>query len=340
MRRRFASALAALLMASLVGFAEAATPQPASEPGPRRAVVTLGGDCALGPVHQQSKFKNNIWAIVERNGMDWLFSGLAETFSQDDLTLVNLECALTDETKRVKKTFNIKAPGEYAAMLPAASVEAVNLANNHTYDYGEAGYWDTVAALDEHGVAHSGLGELATYDCGGVLVGMTGYTYPFKSSIEKRVAADVAELREQGCDIVIASFHWGTEGKSKANDTQRKLGRAAIRAGADLVVGHHPHVLQGIEQYRGKYILYSLGNLVFGAASDYVDRETFMARVTFEVDDDGSVSCQLGVIPTLLTAKKKGTDYRPVIAEGADQARIAKRIARLSPDAGEYQVLP
>ena len=143
-------------------------------------------------------------------------------------------------------------------------------------------------------------------------------------------------LREAGCQIVIASFHWGSEYRDDFTGEQRTIGRAAIKAGADIVVGTHPHIVQGIEAYQDSYILYSLGNLVFGGNVDPDDRDAYLARVTFTVYEDHCDAPELTVVPIRLTALDKGTDYRPVVADEADSARIFKRIMKLSSGMGDF----
>ena len=181
----------------------------------------------------------------------------------------------------------------------------------------------------------TGGGQLGIFEKNGVKVGMTGYCFPYKGG-KKDISADVKALREAGCQIVIASFHWGSEYRDDFTGEQRTIGRAAIRAGADIVVGTHPHIVQGIEAYQDSYILYSLGNLVFGGNVDPDDRDAYLARVTFTVYEDHCDAPELTVVPIRLTALDKGTDYRPVVADEADSARIFKRIMKLSSGMGDF----
>ena len=185
------------------------------------------------------------------------------------------------------------------------------------------------------GIVVSGGGQLGIFEKNGVKVGMTGYCFPYKGG-KKDISADVKALREAGCQIVIASFHWGSEYRDDFTGEQRTIGRAAIRAGADIVVGTHPHIVQGIEAYQDSYILYSLGNLVFGGNVDPDDRDAYLARVTFTVYEDHCDAPELTVVPIRLTALDKGTDYRPVVADEADSARIFKRIMKLSSGMGDF----
>ncbi len=304
---------------------------------PRTIVVTVGGDCTIGCTDGQRERADGFTSVVEKQGMAWPFSGLAEYFQHDDLTLVNFEGTLTESTSKVEKLYNFKAPAEYAKILTLGSVEAVTLANNHSRDYGDEGWADTKAALDAEGIVHCAKGETAIYEVRGVKIGLIGNTFPYKDG-KCDIKADVKALREAGCQIVIASFHWGSENEYDFTRDQRNIGRAAIKAGADVVVGHHPHRIQGIEQYEGRYIVYSLANLVFGGNIDPDDRDTFIARLTFSVNEDGTADPpDLKLVPVRVTELDKSTDYRPVIAQGEEWDRILKKILSRSSNMGDFQ---
>lgn len=299
---------------------------PANDPWPKEIIITVGGDCTLGCTETQHESPKGFDTIVASKGVDWPFSGLRALFSSDDLTLINLEGPLTDATGKKEKKFNFKGPTEYVNMLTSASVEAVNLANNHYADYGEQGKEDTLATLDAAGVVYCAQGATAIYETRGVKIGLIGNTFPYQNG-KRDISADVKALRAEGCQIVLAVFHWGSEYEYDFNGDQRRIGRAAIKAGADAVIGHHPHVIQGIEKYEDSYILYSLGNLVFGGNVDPDDRNTYLAQLTFTVSEDGSVNGpELKIIPALLTELKTDTDYRPVLAEGDTAESILKKI--------------
>ena len=239
---------------------------------------------------------------------------------------MNFEGTLTESNDKAEKKFNFKGPAEYTQMLTLGSVEAVNLANNHYGDYGSEGKEDTRAALDEAGIVYCASGLNAVYEAKGVKIGLIGNTFPYQNS-RRDISEDVRELREAGCQIVLASFHWGSEYEKDFSGDQRKIGRAAINSGANAVIGHHPHIVQGIEAYEGSYILYSLGNLVFGGNTDPSDRDTYLAQLTFTVHEDGRVEGPaLKIIPARLTALSDGTDYRPVLSQGEQAQRIIDRI--------------
>ena len=292
---------------------------------PRKIVVTVGGDTTLGCTDSQRTREGGFARVIKDKGYGWPFSELLSVFGQDDLTLLNFEGTLTESEDKVEKQFNFKGPAEYAQMLVIGSVEAVNLANNHYGDYGDEGKADTKAALESYGIYYSAQGEPVIYETRGVKIGLIGNTFPYKDG-KRDISKDVKALRDEGCQIVLASFHWGSEYKDYNRD-QRNIGRAAIKAGVDAVIGHHPHIVQPIEKYEDTYILYSLGNLVFGGNTDPDDRDTYIAQFTFTVYEDGKVDPpELKILPMRLTAERDGTDYRPVFAEGETYDRILKRI--------------
>ena len=143
------------------------------------------------------------------------------------------------------------------------------------------------------------------------------------------VKTQISELKAR-CDLVIASFHWGKEGKNKANSTQIQYGHAAVDAGADLVLGHHPHVVQGIETYKGKYIAYSVANFCFGGNRNPKDKDTFILQQTFLVTPDSVKDGGLMVIPCSISSKKGTNNYQPTPLEGAEAFRILDRIESYS----------
>jgi len=303
--------------------------EPQEDVWPKTFTITMAGDTTLGSTDDLRKRDDCFERVAEEKGYGWFFSGLADLFATDDLTLINFEGTLTEETAKKEKKFNFKGPAEYTDILTLGSVEAVTVANNHTLDYGTKGRDDTIANLEAAGITVSGNGTLGVFEKNGVKVGMTGYCFPYKDG-KKDISKDVKALRDRGCQIVIASFHWGSEYRDDFTGEQRTIGRAALKAGADIVVGHHPHIVQGIESYEDSYILYSVGNLVFGGNVDPDDRDAYAARVTFTVHEDRAEAPELTIVPLRLTELSDGTDYRPVIAEGDEADRIVNRILKRS----------
>ena len=314
---------------------EEAQPEKEADTWPKTFTITVGGDTTLGSTDDLRKRDDCFERVAQERGYGWFFSGLSELFGSDDMTLINFEGTLTEETKKKEKKFNFKGPAEYTDILTLGSIEAVTIANNHTLDYGETGREDTIANLENAGITVSGNGILGVFEKDGVKVGMTGYCFPYKDG-KKDITKDVKALREMGCQIVVASFHWGSEYRADFTGEQRTIGRAAIRAGADIVVGHHPHIVQGVESYEDTYILYSLGNLVFGGNVDPDDRDACAARLTFTVYEDRCDPPQMTIVPLRLTELENGTDYRPVVASGEEADRIVNRILKRSSNMKEF----
>ena len=303
---------------------------------PQTFTITVAGDTTLGSTDDLRKRDDCFENVAAEKGYAWFLSGLTELFGADDLTLVNFEGTLTEETQKKEKLYNFKGPAEYTDILTLGSIEAVNIANNHTLDYGEQGRADTIANLEAAGLIVSGNGQLGIFEKNGVKVGMTGYCFPYSNG-KKDISKDVKALREAGCQIVVASFHWGSEYRNDFTAEQRTIGRAALKAGADIVVGHHPHIVQGIEAYNDSYILYSLGNLVFGGNVDPSDRDAYAARLTFTVYEDRCDPPELTVVPLRLTQNDKGTtDYRPILAQDDVAERILSKILKLSYNMKEF----
>jgi len=303
---------------------------------PKTFTITVTGDTTLGSTDDLRKRDDCFENVYAEKGAGWFFSGTRDLFDSDDMTLINFEGTITESNAKKDKKFNFKAPEEYVDILTLGSVEAANIANNHIVDYGELGQADTIAALEAVDIVVSGNGTLGIFEKNGVKVGMTGYCFPYKNE-SKDISKDVKALREAGCQIVIASFHWGSEYREDFTREQRSIGRQAIKAGADIVVGHHPHIVQGIEAYDDTYILYSLGNFIFGGNVDPDDRDAYAARLTFTVYEDHCDAPEVTIVPLRLTELADGTDYRPVIAEGEEAERIVSRILKRSTNMDDFE---
>ncbi len=308
--------------------AQPAAPSPSPTAAPVRFTISAAGDCTLGG-DTRSRTYNAFAGVFKKGGADYFFKNVREIFEGDDLTIVNLEGPLTTAKRFRDKQFAFKGDPKYAKILTEGSVEAANLANNHAKDYYDKGLSDTAAALRKADVAPFGWGKTVILDIKGVKVGLCGFGvwYMSKGAMQKQVKA----LKKE-CDLVIASFHWGEEGEGRALKVQREYGRAAVNAGAGLVLGHHPHVVGGIEVYKGVTIAYSLGNFVFGGNLNPADKDTFILQETFEFGPEGVQKAETVVIPCRISGSKKKNDYQPVPLEGDAAKRVLGRIRKLSGD--------
>ncbi len=301
------------------------------EPVVETLTVTATGDCALGAL-QTHGYSKSFHQFYDKYGESYFFEKFRDIFQQDDLTIINLECVFTDETKRVEKKFNIKGHPHYTGILTSSFVEACSLANNHTRDYGEASFEDTKQALDAAGVSYSYEDVVAYYETeSGIRVAMLSAHLLSDKEAKEPILMAALEKARQEADLVIVSCHWGVEQKHELNAYQKKTAHKLIDAGADLIIGNHPHVLQGIEYYKGKIICYSLGNFSFGANRNPADKNTAVFQQTFTFVD-GVLTTELDarVIPTRLSGKNNSNNYQPVIATGTQAETILKNLRNYS----------
>lgn len=296
---------------------------------PVSLTLSVVGDCTLG-TDETFDYDTSLNAYYENYGADYFLQNVRSIFSADDLTIANFEGTLTDSDEREDKTFAFKAPASYASILSGSSVEAVNTANNHSHDYGDQGFDDTLAALDDAGIVHFGYDETAVMDIKGINVGMVGiYELYDHLDREQQLKDNIAKVQADGAQLIVVIFHWGNETETVPDSNQTTLGRMAIDLGADLVCGHHPHVLQGIETYKGKNIVYSLGNFCFGGNSSPSDMDTMIYQQTFTIDADGVKNDNVtNIIPcSISSAAYDGyNNYQPTPAEGDEATRILEKI--------------
>lgn len=296
---------------------------------PVSLTLSVVGDCTLG-TDETFDYDTSLNAYYENYGADYFLQNVKDIFSTDDLTIANFEGTLTDSDEREDKTFAFKAPASYASILTGGSVEAVNTANNHSHDYGDQSFDDTLAALDDAGIVHFGYDETAVMDVKGVKVGLVGiYELYDHLEREQQLKNNIAKVKADGAQLIVVIFHWGNETETVPDSNQTTLGRIAIDEGADLVCGHHPHVLQGIETYKGRNIVYSLGNFCFGGNSSPSDMDTMIYQQTFTIDADGVKKNNVtNIIPcSISSAAYDGyNNYQPTPAEGDEATRILGKI--------------
>ena len=296
---------------------------------PVSLTLSVVGDCTLG-TDETFDYDTSLNVYYENYGADYFLQNVKDIFSADDLTIANFEGTLTNSDEREDKTFAFKAPASYASILTGGSVEAVNTANNHSHDYGEQSFNDTLAALDDAGIVHFGYDETAVMDVKGIKVGLVGiYELYDHLEREQQLKDNIAKVKADGAQLIVVIFHWGNETETVPDSNQTTLGRIAIDEGADLVCGHHPHVLQGIETYKGRNIVYSLGNFCFGGNSSPSDMDTMIYQQTFTIDADGVKKDNVtNIIPcSISSAAYDGyNNYQPTPAEGDEATRILGKI--------------
>ena len=290
-------------------------------------VISFAGDCTLGGFPGSAEDFDYYW----RNGPGYYLGNVKPIFETDDITFVNLEGPLTLHPRTAIKTFPMRGEPEYVEILKSASVEICNLSNNHIYDCGDEGFQDTVNVLKANNIKFCGEGYSDVIDIRGLKVGFLGYQgwedYP---ELRSEIANDIIKMRkDQGADVVIVEFHWGIEGDYTSYSIQDNLAHSAIDSGADIVVGAHPHVVQGLEVYKGKIIAYSLGNFCFGGNANPSDKDTFILQTTINKQGNNIV-INPKIIPCFISSTNSYNDYCPTPAEGYEAERILNKLANSS----------
>ena len=289
--------------------------------------ISLVGDCTLG-TDEAFAYDTSLNAYQLYRGSDYFLQNVKTIFAEDDLTIINMEGPLTESTERNGEKFAFKGAPGFVDILSGSSVEAANLANNHSHDYGEQGFEDTKRILSDAGITAFGYDETALITIKGIKIGLVGI-YELHDHLERtrQLKDNIAKVKQEGADLIITIFHWGNERETIPDSNQMALGHIAIDYGADLVAGHHPHVLQGIEEYRGKYIVYSLGNFCFGGNSAPDDMDTMIFQQTFTIQSGEVLTDEnITLIPCSISSETGFNNYQPTPAEGSEAERILQKI--------------
>lgn len=304
---------------------------------PVEITISAAGDVTMGGYRGQGYEWSFQQMWEQQNDPAYFFENVEPIFSADDLTIVNLEGPLTTaEVFRESQTYCISGDPAYVEALTAGSVEAVSMANNHLMDYYEAGRDDTVAAVEDAGIVYAFNDRVGIYETKGIRIGLISVNViGYGSGVEKFIKKGMEELKEQQANLIIVSCHWGIERENVPEDYARRLGKNCIDWGADLVIGHHPHVIQGIEQYNGKYIVYSLGNFCFGGNRNPADKDCIIFQQTFRFEEGKLLEdTSAGIIPCSISSVTSRNDYKPTPAEGEAYERILGRMNEYSLEFG------
>jgi poly-gamma-glutamate synthesis protein (capsule biosynthesis protein) len=324
--------LFAILLAATTSHAYAAEPAPAPSD---EIVVSAVGDIMLDASSRP---------VMDKEGYDYVFAQVRPFFSGSHIVFGNLEGPLTDHgAQEQDKRFTFRSPPDkVSAALKNAGINVVTLANNHTLDYGAEGLAQTLETLDAAGIRHVGAGpnitaarQPAIMEVNGKKVALLGYSITLPENFyatehrpgtafayEEQVQADIIAARKQA-DIVLVAFHWGQEGKTQLREYQTRIGRLAIDSGASAVIGHHPHILQGIEKYHGGIILYSMGNFAFASYSSHSTRSA-IAQLHFR---KGRLQ-ELRMIP--LNVNNFEVQFQPKPLQGEEADAVIATLQKLS----------
>jgi len=287
-------------------------------------ILSFTGDCSLGVLNNKPLENSSFYKLLSESGSEtYPFDNVRSLFENDHLTMINLEGTLTTAEKQASKYFRIKGEPAWAqTMIAASSIEACTIANNHSYDYLKEGYEETKQSLNEAGVLYTTDSKPIVTMAGDVEVVILSGNY-VNDGEEIGLRSD--KLTEQICkyikqykkpeNIVIVVCHWGEELKSKPNSSQTESAHEFVKAGADLIIGHHPHVLQGVEEYGGKYIFYSLGNFAFAGNSSVtnLNKRSIIVRPRVALKDGKAKITGVNIVPCYTTSSGTITNnFQPI----------------------------
>ncbi|MBQ6631355.1 MAG: CapA family protein [Romboutsia sp.] len=296
--------------------------------------ISFAGDVTMGNYKGSSYYGTFDNEFQNRNGnFDYFFENVKDIFINDDLSIVNLEGPLTTAQNAKVKKFAFKGDPSYVNILKSGNIEAVSIANNHSEDYFEEGIEDTKFILEQNDIKYFGLGEQSIIDTNGIKVGLLGYngwTENYTEENLNNMKNDIEALKKDA-DIVAVYFHWGVERSYTPNQIQKDFAHNAIDYGSDLVIGAHPHVLQGIEEYKGKYIAYSLGNFCFGGNKNPSDKDSMIYQQTFSFENNELIGIEVpNIIPCSISSTNSRNDYKPTILQGSESERVLNKIKSIS----------
>ncbi len=333
---------------------QTADPQATETPAPTEApvvnksgvsVITISavGDLTIGTNYKAYRnMSGSIFGkeLKKQDGEeDFFLRNIKNLLLEDDLTIANFEGTLADKVtvpaNKRENSYLFLAPTSYKDVLVKNGIEAVSLENNHVYDFGEDGYNSTVNALTEGGVVYSGPSILGVYETQGIKIGMLSYQ-TFNGGYDKIyqvIETDIQNARNEGCDLVIVNYHWGAELDYHPNANQKKLAYATIDAGADLILGHHSHRINPIEEYNGKYIVYSLGNFSFAGHSKPSDMCTYVFQIRFKYKDGELNDSEFRIVPCRISSKQ---DYNDFAVTPLTEKRNIDTVLSLLQKHGEY----
>ncbi len=345
MRRIVAFIVSLLLLAAALPAGAEAAPDAA-----KQIVISFTGDCTLGCDPRERGAATGFEAFIEKYGYEYPFEKVKHIFEADDLTVINLEGVFADsDAGRVEKTYSFRGPTDYAKMLPLAGIEACSIGNNHILDYGPAGQQSTIEALEANGVAWFGTTDggadgVYIFEKDGVKIGfvsifISDWWIPGTPTVIKQHMLD---MKEQGCSLIIACMHGGVEYDVRHELNQEKLADQLIRYGAEIVIGSHPHSIQGLREQDGVCTLWSLGNFAFGGNSSIVisrkrspnygkiNLNTFIAQFTLSFDEHNAyLGHQLNIIPCFVSGADPDTEknnYQPVPVSGRQAEQVLRAI--------------
>ena len=294
----------------------------------RSITISAAGDVTLSSDIKQYADRSFFAVYNAQKDASYFFRNVNPIFEKDDLTLVNFEGTLSSGGSRVEKQWAFRGKPSYINILKKGSIEAVAFANNHVRDYGEVSYTDTISSFEKANIVYSSYTKVGIYETKGIRIGMISIQEVGKSDAAQTLRRALSIMKKKKPDLLIVSFHWGIERTSQPTANQKKLARIAIdEGGANLVLGHHPHVLQSIEKYKNAYIVYSLGNFCFGGNTNPPDKDTMIYQQTFSFHNDKLVpDDNVKIIPCSVSSVSSRNNFQPTPSTGSEKIRILKKL--------------
>lgn len=286
--------------------------EPPTEPQPQRFTITLVGDCTFG-CNKGGENRQSAFPLTVGDDYGYPFRNVLEYFEKDDYSLINLEGVLGDKGTARYKEYRFRGSAEYTRIMTENSIEGVTLANNHSEDYGEEGYAETKRLLDEADIAYvEHMSSTIVTTDSGLTIGLFAADLLRAGVDHDTILDQIRQLKEQNAELVVCALHWGTERVYAPSETQKNLAHKMVDAGADIIWGHHPHVLQPIEEYNGGIIFYSLGNFAFGGNAGPKDLDTALVQQEVIRDPDGTVTLgELTVVPCSVSSVRGYNNFQP-----------------------------
>lgn len=297
--------------------------------------INIVGDITLGNFAGMSYNRSFDQLYNKNKDKDYFFKNVKPLFEKDDLTIGNLEGTLTNAKSHVDKSYPFKGLPEYAEILKSGDFEIMSIANNHSSDYFEKGREDTKHNLEKQGIDYFGYEKTLIKEVKGKKIGLIGYSFASNryvpSEIKNKVTKSIQKIKDE-TDVIIVYYHWGMMYETTPTDSQVDFAHYTIDQGADLVVGTHPHIIQGMEIYKGKNIIYSLGNFCYGGNLNPKDIDSMIYQQTFSFEDDQLVDTSYKVIPAVMSSheNKNRNNFQPKILKGNEKERWEKKFKKYS----------
>lgn len=303
----------------------------------RVITLTFTGDCTIGSEEARRTQEDSLHAYAEKYGYDYFFANFRDLFEADDATIINLEGVFSDSAngEKTSKRYRFRGPADYTGILKAGSVEVAGLANNHTSDFGARGMESTQRALEDAGIGWARAMDYHILEKDGIRIAVFAMDYALSNTMGDRMRKKMAEMEASGeVSATVVLFHNGNEYDPKHNSVQESRGKAFVESGADVVVMHHSHVVQGLRILDNRSIFYSLGNFVFGGnreiKSVFYPRDggreptslyCLVVQAKLYFDDDGRYTGQQMILyPGYTSSAAPVNNYQPlrITAEQAE----------------------